>query len=224
MKPWKLSKSPWTRLRKVSKQRLARGLIICRNTARRRARKRKSLLLLVVLWYTSLTSSAISSYASFTQVEKAFKSLGAITETVLEEAQDYIETERKSLQEAKAIADSTSKTEIIRLQQQNALLNRLLESERGKAERAQEELLKRISGLLGTFVTERDRSLREAFSEMTDSNTNAEAGMVKLGKDQGERLDAVVDKGMEWSTALNKREGELKRTRDGAFKVKLSTL
>lgn len=146
--------------------------------------------------------------------------MGAVVDTVLEEAQDYVETERKSLQEAKAMADNTSKAEIIRLQQQNALLNRLLESEREKAEHAQEELLKRISGLLGTFVSDRDRSLRETFSEMTESNTNAEAGMVRLGKDQGERLDAVVDKGREWSTTLNKKEGELKRTRDGAFKVR----
>ncbi|KAJ3559108.1 hypothetical protein NM688_g534 [Phlebia brevispora] len=160
-----------------------------------------------------------STAASCAMVEKAFKSLSAITETILAEAQDYIESERKSLQETKALADSTSKAEILRLQQQNALLTRLLESERAKAERAQQDLLNRISGLLGSFVAERDRSLREAFSEMTDSNTAAEAGMVRLGKDQGERLDAVVDKGREWSSTLTKKGGELKRTRDGAFKT-----
>ena len=117
------------------------------------------------------------------------------------------------------MADSTSNAEVLRLQQQNALLTRLLESERTKAERAKEELIQRIAGLLGNFTTERDRSLREAFAEMTESNSSAEAGMVKLGKEQGQRLDAVVEKGMEWTTTLNKREGDLKRTRDGGFKV-----
>ena len=154
-------------------------------------------------------------------MEKAFKSLNSITETVLQEAHDHIAIERKALEEAKAMADTTSNAEILRLQQQNALLSRLLESERVKAERAKEDLLQRIAGLLGTFTAERDRSLREAFSEMTESNASAEAGMVKLGKDQGQRIDAVVQKGVEWSSTLDRREGELKRTRDGAFKVSL---
>lgn len=154
-------------------------------------------------------------------MEKAFKSLGAITETILEEAQGYIASEQKSLQEAKALAENTSKAEVTRLKQQNALLTRLLETERLKAERAKDELLKRISGLLNNFTLERDQSLREAFTEMTESNSTAEAGMLKLGKEQGQTLDAIVGKGNEWSTSLSRRAGEGKRTRDGGFKVRL---
>ena len=44
--------------------------------------------------------------------------------------------------------------------------------------------------------------------------------MVRLGKDQGMRLDAVVERGVEWGSVLGRREGELKRTRDGGFKVR----
>ena len=156
---------------------------------------------------------------TYCQVEKAFKSLGAITETVLQEAQEYISSEQKSLQEAKALAENTSKAEIARLQQQNALLSRLLESEKTKAERAKDELLSRISGLLGNFTLERDRSLREAFAEMSESNSAAEAGMTKLGKEQTQKLDAVIGKGNEWSSTLERRAGENKRTRDGGFKA-----
>lgn len=79
--------------------------------------------------------------------------------------------------------------------------------------------MKRISGLLGSFTLERDRSLREAFTEMTESNTTAEAGMQKLGKEQGQRFDAMIGKGTEWSASLSRRSGEGKRLRDGGFKV-----
>ncbi|PSR74150.1 hypothetical protein PHLCEN_2v10106 [Hermanssonia centrifuga] len=160
---------------------------------------------------------------NFTAVEKAFKSLGSITETILQEIQDYIVSERKSLQEAKALGDSTSNAEIARLQQQNALLTSLLESERIQSDRAKEELVTRITSLLGNFTAERDRRLRETFSEMTESNATAEAGMKKLGKDQGQRLEAVIGKGREWGGALEKRAGEGKRLRDGGFKAIQST-
>lgn len=122
------------------------------------------------------------------------------------------------------MAETTSKAEIIRLQQQNALLNKLLESEKVKAERAKDELLQRISGLLGSFTLERDRSLREAFAEMTESNAAAEVGMEKLGKEQAQRVDAVLGKGAEWSASLTKRSGEGKRLRDGGFKVNPTTI
>lgn len=154
------------------------------------------------------------------QVEKAFKSLGSMTEAILQEAQDYIVVERKTLQDVKAMADNTTKAEIARLQSQNVLLNRALETERAKVERAKDDLVKRIIALFDVFTAERGRSLREMFSELTESNTSAETGMEKLGKDQGHRLEAVIGGGKEWSGTLDKRAGESKRLRDGGLKVK----
>lgn len=94
-----------------------------------------------------------------------------------------------------------------------------MESEKVKSERAKDELIKRISGLLGDFTAERDRSLREAFSEMGDSNTSAEKGMVKLAQQQGEQIEQVIAGGKEWAGTLDKRRTDLKRNRDGALKV-----
>lgn len=133
--------------------------------------------------------------------------------------QDYIAAERKSLQEAKAMADSATQAEIARLQSQNVLLNRALDSEREKAERAKDELVKRMIGLFDSFIGERARSLRDTFSELTDSNREAETGMTKLGKEQGQRLETAVSRGKEVSSSLDKRAGESKRLRDGGFKV-----
>lgn len=142
-----------------------------------------------------------------------------MTETILQDAQEHIIAERKSLQDAKAMADNTTKAEIARLQSQNVLLHRALETEKTKAERAKDDLVKRIIALFDGFMAERGRSLKEMFSELSESNSSAEAGMEKLGRDQGQRLDAVISRGKEWSETLDKRAGESKRLRDGGSKV-----
>ena len=133
------------------------------------------------------------------QVEEAFQGLGALTEVIKQEALDFIAAERKTLQEATALADNTTNTEILRLKQQNALLMRLLETERVEAKRSADALLERIAGLLGDYTTERDRSLRGTFSEMTESNNAAEHEMQHLGQKQGQQLEAAVIRGSSWS-------------------------
>lgn len=145
--------------------------------------------------------------------------MGALTEAIKQEALEFISTERKTLQEAKELADNTTNVEIARLKQQNVLLKRLLESERIEAKRSADALLERIAGLLGDFTTERDRSLRETFSEMTQSNTAAEREMQQLGETQGQQLEAAVLRGSSWSERLNNRGLEGKRLRDNGIKV-----
>jgi kinesin family member 11 len=117
------------------------------------------------------------------------------------------------------MADSTTRAEITRLQSQNILLSRSLESEKAKSERAKDELVKRIIALLDAFTAERGENLRETFSEISESNHAAETGMEKLGKDQGQHLDSAMDRGKEWGGALTKRADESKRLTDNGVKV-----
>lgn len=144
-----------------------------------------------------------------------------LTEAIKQEALDFIATERKTLQETKALADNTTNTEILRLKAQNSLLTRLLETERIQAKRSADVLLERIAGLLGDFTTERDRSLRGTFSEMAESNNAAEREMQQLGQKQGQQLDAAVARGSTWSQHLTKRGIEGKRLRDEGIEVLL---
>lgn len=137
----------------------------------------------------------------------------------MQEAQEYIVSERKALQDAKAMADTTTLAEISRLQSQNALLTRALDAERTKSERAKDELVKRMKGLLDAFTAERGESLREMVSELAESNAAAEVGMEKFGKDQAQRLDNLMGRGREWGDALAKRADESKLLRDGGVKV-----
>lgn len=145
--------------------------------------------------------------------------MGTTVETIVKEALSYIIAESKSLQEAKDLADSIANAEIARLKQQNDLLQRLLESEKMKASRAGEEFKQRVATLVDGFTAERDRSLREAFSEMSDSNTSAQKDMHRLAQQQGQQLDGVQQIGSDWSVSIEKRVVEAKRTRDGGLKV-----
>ena len=119
-----------------------------------------------------------------------------------------------------ALSDEATSAEICRLQEQNALLGRLLESERGKSEKAKNQLISRISGLLGEFTAERDRGLREAFEEMKNKNSIGEGEMERCGNENGERIANVIRAGEDWGSSLTRRGDESKRLRDGAFKVR----
>lgn len=153
-------------------------------------------------------------------METAFKSLGDFAETILQEAQEYIAEERQVLQEAKDQAEVTTNAEVERLQEQNAILMDLLESEKQRSESAKDELVKRISALLADFTAGRDRSLREAFTTLTESNEAAESELEQAAQGQGQQLEEVMARGQEWKGRLKKRGGEAKRTRDGGFKVR----
>ncbi|KAH9916554.1 hypothetical protein B0H21DRAFT_851329 [Amylocystis lapponica] len=147
--------------------------------------------------FNPIQKGSRSSRKRCTNVEKAFKALGTVAETILREAQEHITMERKSLQETKTMGDATTNAEILRLQQQNTL-------------RRPHE------GLLGDFTAEGDRRLREAFSEMSQSNAAAQEEMDQLGKAQSDWLETVRSRGREWSIDLEQRLGgvEGKRTRD----------
>ena len=157
----------------------------------------------------------------FHQAEKAFKSVGSLLETIVQESQTYIQQERQLLVDAKALSDEVTSAEIGRLQEQNTLLARLLESERLKSDKAKDQLISRISGLLGDFTAERDRSLRVAFEEMHNRNVIGEGEMERCGNENGERIVNVIRAGEDWNSSLTRRGGESKRLRDGAFKVRV---
>jgi len=149
------------------------------------------------------------------------KSVGSLIETVVQESHTYIQQERQLLLDAKALSDEATSAEIGRLQEQNALLVCLLESERLKSEEAKDQLISRISGLLGDFTAERDQSLRDAFEKMHHRNVIGEGEMEKCGNENGGRIVNVIRAGEDWGSSLTRRGGESKRLRDGAFKVRI---
>jgi kinesin family protein 11 len=157
-------------------------------------------------------------------VESALKAIGSLIETLVRNAREYVDSERESVLQAKALANTAANTEIDRLQEQNVVLTKLLESENLKAEKAKDELIQRVSGLLGEFTSARDRSLREAVSGVQASNAKAEEEMQQFGTKHGEMMDGMVAKAGELAVSMERKGTEGKRTRDGALKVSSSSL
>lgn len=155
----------------------------------------------------------------YTQVEKALQSMGSLIKTIVEGARAYVDFERETVFQAKALAHTAASTEVTRLREQNALLARMLESEKIKADKAKDDLIQRVSGLLGEFTSARDRSLREAFNQVQVSNQEAEESMLQFGANHGEIMDSMLSRGGESAATLDKGGADGKRTRDGALKV-----
>ncbi|KAG6900878.1 hypothetical protein C0993_009996 [Termitomyces sp. T159_Od127] len=164
----------------------------------------------------NLDSTAI---AAFKSVEDALTSMLALVESVVESATDYITTERENIQKSNKMVVDVSQEEIARLKHQNEALIRMLNAEKTKGDKARDELLRRVSNLLGEFTTERDRSLRETANAVLESNHEAEEEMKELLKNHGESMEKIESVGVNAGKQLEQKRREGKRTRDGAFKV-----
>lgn len=155
------------------------------------------------------------------QVEDALKALGSLVEGLAREARKFIDSERESVISVKLLAINASTAEITHLREQNKLLTQLLLSENAKAEKAKDELIQRVSGLLGEFTAARDQSLRAAVSQVSDRNSEAEAGMVKFELEHGKVMDSMASTGDATQAIFERKGKEGKRTRDGALKVRM---
>ncbi|TFK54864.1 kinesin-domain-containing protein [Heliocybe sulcata] len=152
-------------------------------------------------------------------LESLLLNLNNLLEKTLSEAHAHVESERVAMSEMKAMTDAAAAREVARLREQNTTFAKLLESERNKGQRAKDELLERVSGLLSSFAAERDRSLRESFQALQAQNTAAEALTAQLGDEVGCKAEERAATGKEWRGSLETRQVEGTRTRDGAYKT-----
>jgi kinesin family protein 11 len=146
--------------------------------------------------------------------------MGSLVETIVREAQECLRAEQNSITQAGILADNMVNTEITRLRQQNETLSHLLESERLQSERAKDQLIQRISGLLVEFTKERDKNLTDAVVSLQTSNGKAEEDVKILAAGHAELSTSMSKRCEGTGTSLNKRSGEAKRTRDGTLKVR----
>ncbi|TRM62495.1 kinesin 2 [Schizophyllum amplum] len=147
--------------------------------------------------------------SAFAAVEKAVAGMGAVVDAVAREAADFAEAERS----AAAAAD-----EVARLRAQNDALKRLLEDERTKSARAKDELIQRISGLLGDFVAERDRGLRQAVGGAVRANEQGAQAMEGFAVAHAGAMDGMEARTADHGVSIGKQALDGKRTRDGAKK------
>ncbi|KAF8503536.1 kinesin-domain-containing protein [Russula emetica] len=159
-----------------------------------------------------------SSTDGFQAVEKALNSIAVLIQSVIHDSQEYMTVERKHSTEVKSLAESQAEEQIRHLEEQNAQLTRLLQHEKLKSERMKNDLVERVSGLLGEFVAERDRSLEDAFTKIKQENGRVESSLNGFTEEYSRKADEVMTRNQELSTSLEKKGEQCKRLRDGAYK------
>ncbi|KAG5342766.1 hypothetical protein C0989_008716 [Termitomyces sp. Mn162] len=164
----------------------------------------------------NLDSAAL---AAFKSVEDALTSMLTLAESVIGSAVDYITTEHENIQKTNEMTANVSQEEISRLKHQNDALIRMLNTERAKGDKAKDDLIRRVSNLLGEFTAERDRSLREAANVVLESNRQAEEEIKEYLKNHGESMEKMESVGVKLGKHLEQRRREGKRTIDSAFKA-----
>ncbi|KAG6909696.1 hypothetical protein DXG01_015897 [Tephrocybe rancida] len=157
--------------------------------------------------------------AVFKSVEDSLRSMISLIDNVVNSAAEFIATERENIEQAKEIVIDTSQKEINRLKRQNEALVKMLDAEKIKGDKAKDELIQRVSGLLGEFTTERDRSLREAAGVVQEWNREGEEEMKTFMSRHGDLMEQMETVGAEVEENFEQRRREGKRTRDGAFKT-----
>lgn len=178
-------------------------------------------------WGESLTKTCntlcqeveLAGLEGFSTVEKALKSMGTIIENIVHATGEYVDSECRSLAQTKGLVEGAANKEIERLRTQNEALVALVATQRIEADKAKDQLIERVSGLLGEFTKERDRGLREAVELIRSGNEEGEEEMEVFAGKHAQTVDAMDKIGKDMAVNVKSTGGEGKRTRDGALKV-----
>lgn len=132
---------------------------------------------------------------AFSTVEAALKTMTSLVETIIFETQEYVDMELQKTREAKAAASNASNDEIVRLKRQNEALVKLLDSQRINSDKAKDELIQRVSSLLGDFTKERDNDLRAAVGAIQTENRQAGDKIGTFAGQHGAIMDRFEEEG-----------------------------
>ena len=157
----------------------------------------------------------------FFTLESSLTALSTMIDDVAKDALQFTEAEKSLMQQAKALAEGASNAEIQRLRKQNQALVKLLDDEKLNAQKDQNDLVQRISCMIGDYMDERDRSLRQAVGLVHDENKRAREALSTFAADHESVMNSSHDRVAEMNSILHEKSKESKRTRDVAFKVSL---
>jgi kinesin family member 11 len=161
----------------------------------------------------SCTQTGTTIKAHNATVEQSVDGLHSALEEVVRKARQFLTEQRNIVAEMKQSADQQSSSEVARLKEENAWLSSIVDEERKKAEASKDQLIHRISGLLGSFLQERDASLRAAVEDVKEShNGEAEASQAYYSQ-QDKRMLGLGEKSkmFESTVQMGSREGKRKR-------------
>lgn len=110
------------------------------------------------------------------------------------------------------------------MKNQNKLLTQLLDSEKVKAERMRDDLIKQVSSLLVGFTEARDASVREAVGAVRDDIEEGQKEMAQYAARVEGKVSEGVGQVQKMSSKVESRAGEGKKVRDEGLKVREATV
>lgn len=154
-----------------------------------------------------------------TDIGKAVDSLQAALDNIVQQARNFVQDQRQLLAEMKEYSNSQAASEIARLKKQNQMLNQVVANERNRANAAKDDLVQRVTGLLDTFLQERDESLKSAARELQRENDGlANATKAEAAK-YGKTCEAAEGRIQAYDGRLQQGIRENKRKREEVSKV-----
>jgi kinesin family member 11 len=152
-------------------------------------------------------------------VEQVVRNLASLVETIVQEVLDQVESQKETVRQVDTLAQEASASELARLKKQSFTLAKLVESEKVKVLKAKDELLSKVSSLLGDFATERDRGLREALTTVQSDISAGEIEVTSFKRKHAEMMEDMDASASQLHDGLQARRLESKRLRDSAMKV-----
>ncbi|KAG7092477.1 hypothetical protein E1B28_008829 [Marasmius oreades] len=137
----------------------------------------------------------------------SIKVLHALLESILSSTSTFVDSQRESILTVHATANDAAQAEIVRLRKQNQELLQVLEQQKVENAKAKDNLIQRISGLLGDYVEARDQDLRAALLPMRYVNEVAIDSMGSFS----ERHQMIIDGMQGEGTALNQHLEKTKK-------------
>ena len=152
-------------------------------------------------------------------IGKAVDSLQLALENIMKEARTFLQEQKQLIGELKDYANSQATAEIARLKKQNELLAQLVVTERNRANAAKDELVRRVTGLLDTFLQERDESLKAAARDLQKENDAQAKARSAESAEHGKTWDATETRFHSFDGILQQNVRDNKRKRDMISKV-----
>ncbi|KAG8857200.1 kinesin motor protein cin8 [Tulasnella sp. 330] len=153
----------------------------------------------------------------------AFKTAVGLVDTVVLEAKAFVDEERKAFEELRDMTEHAASSEVSRLKNQNKLLTQLLDSEKVKAERMRDDLIKQVSCLLVGFTEARDASVREAVGAVREDIEEGQMEMAQYATRVEGKVGEGVGRMQKMSSKIESRIGDGRNARDGGLTA-LSTV
>lgn len=108
----------------------------------------------------------------------------------------------------------TQYLQIKRLQHQNEILLRLVDSEKVETEKMRNELVSHVTSMIHNFTSSRDTSLRDAVKKISAELVDGQHEVEKFKFNHGSSVDGTLTHQKEMLGRLEKRSSESRRARD----------